>query len=54
MRNIVYCKKCLYPVIAVNLILDDEGICSACRLQEDFDHLTEDLGDQAEQIHRAC
>ncbi|EKD29068.1 MAG: putative LPS biosynthesis protein [uncultured bacterium] len=35
-----YCKKCVYPVISVNQILDDEGICSACRLQEEFDLLT--------------
>lgn len=38
-QNITYCKKCLYPVISVNLILDDEGVCSACRMQEQFDEI---------------
>ncbi|OFZ51856.1 MAG: LPS biosynthesis protein [Bdellovibrionales bacterium RIFOXYB1_FULL_37_110] len=41
-----YCKKCVYPMISVNLILDDEGICSACRLQEEFDMLTEEFWEQ--------
>ncbi|MBU1013785.1 MAG: N-acetyl sugar amidotransferase [Bacteroidetes bacterium] len=35
-----YCSKCTYPQVSVNLILDDEGVCSACRMQEDFDELT--------------
>ena len=26
-----YCQKCVYPIHAVNLDIDDEGICSACR-----------------------
>jgi N-acetyl sugar amidotransferase len=30
----VYCKKCVYPINAVALNIDDEGICSACRAQE--------------------
>jgi len=36
-----YCRKCLYPEIAVNLIYDDEGICSACRVAEDIDNISE-------------
>lgn len=35
-----YCKRCVYPEIAVNVLFDDEGICSACRVQEEFDQLT--------------
>lgn len=35
-----YCKKCVYPMISVNNLLDDEGICNACRMQEEFDELT--------------
>lgn len=35
-----YCKRCVYPSIAVNLLVDDEGICSACRTAEDLDALT--------------
>lgn len=44
-----YCKKCVYPAASVNLILDDEGICSACRLQEEFDRLTPEFWKQREQ-----
>jgi N-acetyl sugar amidotransferase len=43
-----YCKKCVYPAISVNNILDDEGICSACRMQEEFDALTPDFWMQRE------
>ena len=35
-----YCKKCVYPAVSVNLFIDDEGICSACRVAEEFDKLT--------------
>ena len=35
-----YCSKCVYPASSVNLILDEDGVCSACRLQEEFDKLT--------------
>jgi len=38
-----YCQRCVYPEVAVNLILDDEGICSACRVFEEFETLTEDF-----------
>lgn len=38
-----YCSKCVYPQIGVNLILDDEGVCSACRVAEEFDRLTPDF-----------
>ena len=35
-----YCKRCVYPAIAVNLSFDDEGICTACRTFERFNALT--------------
>jgi N-acetyl sugar amidotransferase len=35
-----YCKRCVYPEIGVNLIFDDEGICSACRVAEEFTKFT--------------
>ena len=47
--NMQYCKKCLYPIISVNLILDDEGVCSACRMQEQFDEISNDFWIQKEQ-----
>lgn len=48
-KNISYCNKCLYPIISVNLILDDEGICSACRMQEQFDAITPKFWKQKEE-----
>jgi N-acetyl sugar amidotransferase len=38
-----YCKRCVYPFIAVNLRTDAEGVCSACRVAEEFDKLTDDF-----------
>jgi N-acetyl sugar amidotransferase len=29
-KKIVYCKSCVYPINAVNLSLESDGICSAC------------------------
>lgn len=37
-----YCKRCVYPEVAVNLLIDEEGVCSACRTMERFEELTED------------
>jgi N-acetyl sugar amidotransferase len=38
-----YCRRCVYPILAVNLHMDAEGICSACRVAEQFDHLTDEF-----------
>lgn len=35
-----YCRRCVYPEIAVNNLFDDEGVCSACRVAEEFAELT--------------
>ncbi len=29
-----YCKRCLYPEVTVNLYIDEEGVCSSCRVFE--------------------
>ena len=31
-----FCQNCVYPVHAVNLDIDDEGVCSACRTFEEI------------------
>lgn len=31
----IYCSKCTYPNIAVNLMLNDEGVCSGCLVSEE-------------------
>ncbi len=37
-----YCKRCVYPQVAVNLHFDEEGICSSCRTFEKFQALSDD------------
>jgi N-acetyl sugar amidotransferase len=29
-KTMKYCSKCTYPIIAVNLSMDNEGVCSGC------------------------
>lgn len=31
-----YCKQCVYPMRAVNTMLDREGVCNACRASEEM------------------
>ncbi len=38
-KPIDYCSHCLYPRIAVNLSVDDDGVCSACRTSENMENL---------------
>jgi N-acetyl sugar amidotransferase len=51
--NMQYCKKCLYPAIGVNLILDDEGVCSACRVAEEFDKMTPEFWAHREKLFQS-
>ena len=39
MRKMNYCKKCVYPFATVNLNVDDDGVCSACKSSESFSEL---------------
>lgn len=34
-----YCTHCVYPEVAVALDVDDEGVCTACRVAEQFELL---------------
>ncbi len=36
-----YCKRCVYPLNAVNLSVDEDGICSSCRSAEVFEIISE-------------
>ena len=38
-----YCKKCVYPAIAVNLDLDEKGTCSSCRTFDKFKEIPQDF-----------
>lgn len=44
-----YCKRCVIPEIAVNIIFDDEGICSACRVSEELASLDDSFWTEREQ-----
>lgn len=37
-----YCKRCVYPLAAVNLQMDEEGICSSCRTFDKFTQITDE------------
>jgi N-acetyl sugar amidotransferase len=41
-----YCKRCVYPSVAVNLSFDDLGICSSCRTFEAFNQLAPEFWDK--------
>ena len=38
----IYCKKCVYPRSAVNLIIGKDGVCSSCKSFEQFDRISDD------------
>lgn len=44
-----YCCKCVYPSVAVKNIFDDDGVCGACRMQEEFDRLTPEFWKKKEE-----
>jgi len=46
MNKMIYCKKCVYPINAVNLHVDDDGICSACKAMDKFNALSDDFWEQ--------
>lgn len=38
-----YCTRCVYPQVAVNLYVDEDGVCSACRVAEQFSQLSDEF-----------
>jgi len=46
MKKMTYCKKCVYPINAANLHIDDDGICSACKAIDKFNALSDDFWEQ--------
>jgi len=39
-KSMNYCSRCMYPSVAVNLAIDDEGVCASCRTAEQFEALS--------------
>ena len=47
-----YCRRCVYPEISVNLVFDDEGVCSGCRVAEEYGKLTAEFWAKREEKFR--
>ncbi|HRE40708.1 MAG TPA: N-acetyl sugar amidotransferase [Ignavibacteria bacterium] len=45
-KKMRYCTKCVYPMVSVNLDIDDDGVCSSCRTFELFEELNSDFWDK--------
>ena len=43
-----WCKKCVYPINAVNLEVQDDGICSACKVFDEFQKLDDNYWNERE------
>ena len=43
MKKITYCTNCVYPVNAVNLNLDEHGVCTSCKTAKGFEELSSDF-----------
>ena len=48
----IYCKRCVLPNTKPGLILDHEGICSACRSVEQKWEI--DWEDRAKTLQKIC
>ena len=35
MRKMKYCSRCTYPIVAVNLTMNEEGVCSGCIVNDE-------------------
>ncbi len=44
-----YCKKCVYPQSAVNLIIEEDGICTSCKTFMAFNKISENFWKQRKQ-----
>jgi len=51
--SLKYCKACVYPESAVNILFDSEGICSACRFSEEYNRISEaEWAERQERLYR--
>ena len=45
-----FCQRCVYPITAVNIDVDDENICSSCRFTEQLDEISKFLTKNGETL----
>jgi N-acetyl sugar amidotransferase len=43
MKNMNFCRKCVYPLATVNLHIDDDGVCSSCKTAQAFENISPDF-----------
>jgi N-acetyl sugar amidotransferase len=43
MKKINFCKRCVYPSIAVNVDFDDDGICTSCQVFEEIEQIPKEV-----------
>lgn len=48
-NKMIYCSRCVYPQMSVNIDIDEEGVCSACRVAEKFEQLSPDFWQKRKQ-----
>lgn len=46
MIKVTYCKRCVYPTSTVLLEIDEQGICSSCRVSERFNAISDKFWDE--------
>jgi len=46
MKKLNYCTNCVYPVNAVNLNLDEKGVCTSCKTAIAFEELKDDFWEE--------
>jgi len=48
-KEMRYCKNCVYPFATVNLHVDDDGVCSSCKTFEAFEKIPAEFWDKRKQ-----
>jgi N-acetyl sugar amidotransferase len=49
-----YCQRCVYPHVAVNLSVDEEGICASCRTAEQFERMPQEFWLKRRALFERC
>lgn len=49
-----YCQRCVYPHVAVNLSVDEEGICASCITAEQFERMPQEFWLKRRALFERC
>ena len=50
MIKTLYCKECVYPINAVNLRIDLDGVCSSCKVHKENLKIGKNIGKKRKAI----